>query len=100
VLIEPFVIQPITRRSIAAVASPFCLNTKRTKKIKSAEMLLCRTRPLPANPEKPRAAIFLPGYPFAFRPCMQKFAMPFATSRGLLFFQISAEAYLLTGYPY
>jgi hypothetical protein len=76
-------------------------------------MLLCRTWPLPANQENhglqsffrfhyfskaPKIARqFCRTAPIAFIPCMQKFAVPFSTSWGLLFFLIFSEAYLLTG---
>jgi len=54
-------------------ASPFCLDTKRTKKIKSPERLLCRTGAFAAQSGKTAGAgIFLPIYPVAFLPCMQK----------------------------
>jgi hypothetical protein len=46
--------------------------------------------------EKPLAAIFLPGHPVVLLTYMQKFAMPFATSPGQLFFPLFAEALLLT----
>jgi hypothetical protein len=52
---------------------------------------------LPHNQEKPRAAIFLPGYPFDSLTCMQKVAMPLSTAFGHLFFLVLSEAYLLTG---
>src|SRR6266481_3657029 len=60
-------------------------------------MLLCARGHSRTNPKKPRAGIFLPGYPVSCRPCMQKFSMPFATTLGHQFFRIFAEAYLLTG---
>jgi hypothetical protein len=62
-------------------------------------MLLCRTRPSPHKSGKTAGCNLFAGLPFRFRPFMQKFAMPFATSRGLQFFLIFSEAYLLTGLP-
>src|SRR6185312_8269242 len=63
---------------MAAGPSPFCLDTKRTKKIKSAAMLLCRTWPLRCKSHKTWAVPYVRDFAHVSRcpPLLQKFPMP------------------------
>ena len=82
-----------TRRSIATEAVTF-VATKVTKNAPGRKASLLH-RPLPCKSGKTGAAIFLPDYPVASRPCMQKFAMPFHYTRPPLFCLLSPKADLL-----
>jgi len=70
-------------------ASQFCLDTKRTKKIKSPEMLLAHKAFHAQIQKRCWAGIFLPGYPVPRRSYMQKFPMPCPTHRPAAFLDFS-----------
>jgi len=76
---------------IAAEASYFCLGKSNQNRSQRkgffAAQGLSRT-----NQEKPCAAIFLPGYPIASIPCMQKVAMRCPAHIACRFFLVSPEA--------
>jgi len=70
---------------------------KVTKKIKSVEMLLCRTWPLPRKSGKTWAAIFLPSALPLMPTASVKICYALPHTRPPLFCLLSSEAVLLTG---